>query len=176
MVFPLNVSGFSIFRREVLILTSFRGCSCPIASATPNPTSRAISSGMSMVASLPVVGSCACGDSWPIGTRLHLNRSSSSSSYRGGGDGDTAGHRGHLDGPRPPPPLYPVFAMVVRSGMAGAGVGASGECNSPIGWTCSGVGLVIRFGDSGSRIWVVTIPRFSWVLARAYCKSFTFFW
>jgi len=138
-LFLSNFSGFSIFSLEVF--TWFAGCSAlsgTCAAAIPAPTSLAISSGVSIVATCAHVGSLVPGGGLPV-ARVCTYRSSSSPLGGGEGEGEAEGEpasrSGPCGGPVPPPPVVPTAGNSgsggLDGGMAGrlclrvAGVGAS---------------------------------------------------
>ena len=97
---------------------SFPARSGAWAAAIPAPTSLAISSGVSIVASCALVGSLVCGGGLPAGEPGRYKWSSLSLLGGGEGEGDAAGL---LDLGGEPPPLPPVPPTVGSGGSGGSG-------------------------------------------------------
>jgi len=102
----------------VRIRASFSACSGARVAAIPVPTSLAISSGVSIVASCALVGSSVSGGGFPAGGPGRYWLSSLSSLGGGEGDGDAAGL---LDLGGEPPHLPPVPPAVGSGGSGGSG-------------------------------------------------------
>ena len=115
--FPSKGSGFFSLSLEVLVLTS--GALWPVrAAAIPSPTSRAISSGVSMVAMCPSRSGVAPGGGLPVTGLRRLSGtvymsssllsfgSTSSAGFSGSGEGDRSTNlvRGRRGGSPPAPP------------------------------------------------------------------------
>jgi len=153
-LFPSNFSGFSIFSLEVFIW--FLGClglSGTLAAAIPAPTSLAISSGMSMVATCAHVGSLVPGGGLP-GGRFCTYRSSSSplGGGEGEGEGEPTARWGPCGGPIPPPPVAPTVGNSERGGSGGLDGGMAGRlCLRAAGVEASRIGLrrIGRLGKGG---------------------------
>ena len=135
-LFPSNFSEFSIFSLEAFIRFPFAGCSGARAAAIPAPTSLAISSGVSIVATSPLVGSLVPGGSLH-GGRFCTYIPLSSSLDNGEGEGDFDGRPG-LGGVLAPLPPQPVAV-----GHGGSG-GSSGLDGRSAGRLC------LRAGEAGA--------------------------
>jgi len=123
-LFPSNFPGFSIFSLEVGIWGSFTGGSR--TAAIPAPTSLAISSRVSMVASCALMGSLVFGGGLRAG-RFWVFRSSSYVLGSGEGEGDPAGRLGPGGIPPPLPPVPPVAGHGGSSVSGGLDGGSAGR-------------------------------------------------
>jgi len=145
-LFRSNFLGFSIFSLKAFIWALFAGLSGARAATIPAPTSLAISSSVSIVASYALVGSPA-----PVGglpaERFCMYRSSSSPLGGVKGEGDLDGCPGLAGDPLPLPPLPPAAG---HSGSSGSGVLDGGSAGR----------LCLHTGEAGaSRIGLWSVGR-----------------
>ena len=155
-LFLSNFPGFSIFSLEVFI--RFAGCSglsATRATAISAPTSLAISSGVSIVATCARIGSLVPGGGLPAG-RFGTYRASSSPLGGGEGEGEGEGELtdcwGPSGGPVPPPPVVPTAGNSGRGSSGGLDGGLAGRHYLQVaGVGASRIGLrrIGRLGKGG---------------------------